>query len=101
MGPLGTSESSSTRRLPAEAAHQARRWLLNSKTPTATSLVTTEQIRLSLRHGKHANHAIPVTKPLVAPDAELPLAPYTLGVWLGDGRHGTPRSIRMTRRSPS
>ena len=38
-----------------------------------------------LRHGKHTNHAIPVTKPLVGPDAELPLAPYTLGAWLGDG----------------
>jgi len=74
----------------AEVAQQARRWLLNSRTPKP-GLVTTEQIRLSLRHGKHANHAIPVTKPLVAPDVQLPLAPYTLGAWLGDGssRHAT------------
>ena len=31
------------------------------------------------------NHAILVTNPLVLPDANLPIAPYFLGTWLGDG----------------
>lgn len=68
----------------AATAHEARRRLLNSQSP-APSVVTTEEIRRSLRHGKDSNHAIPVTKPLVGHQAELPVAPYTLGVWLGDG----------------
>lgn len=34
----------------------------------------------------HGNrYAIPVTKPLFLPAKELPLDPYVLGVWLGDG----------------
>lgn len=30
-------------------------------------------------------YAIPLTKPLELPKAELPIAPYTFGIWLGDG----------------
>jgi phage terminase large subunit GpA-like protein len=30
-------------------------------------------------------YAIPVTRPLDLPDTVLPIDPYTLGVWLGDG----------------
>jgi phage portal protein BeeE len=31
------------------------------------------------------NHSIPVTGALQLPDADLPIDPYVLGVWLGDG----------------
>lgn len=31
------------------------------------------------------NHAIPVQGALALPDADLPIDPYVLGVWLGDG----------------
>lgn len=50
------------------------------------SVKTTAQIRDTLlgRNGER-NHAIPVTKPLDLPAADLPIAPYVLGVWLGDG----------------
>src|SRR3990167_8647539 len=34
---------------------------------------------------KHSNHAIPVTGPIQLCTQELPIDPYTLGVWLGDG----------------
>ena len=68
----------------AAAARVGRERLLVSRSPTA-SVVTTEEIRRSLRHGKNSNHAIPVAEPLVARRAALPLAPYTLGAWLGDG----------------
>lgn len=39
----------------------------------------------------HANHSIPVATPLELPEVDLPLSPYLLGVWLGDGnsRHGS------------
>lgn len=31
------------------------------------------------------SHCIPLTKPLIYPKAELPIDPYVLGIWLGDG----------------
>lgn len=48
---------------------------------------TTEQIMATLHAADgQVNHSVPVAKPLQLPDADLPIAPYTLGVWLGDGR---------------
>jgi hypothetical protein len=50
------------------------------------SIKTTAEIAGSLldRRGR-ANHAIPVAKPFDAEPANLPIDPYVLGVWLGDG----------------
>jgi replicative DNA helicase len=49
--------------------------------------LTTEEIRATIRYGarQDTNHAIPTTQPLKLPEAELPIDPYVLGVWLGDG----------------
>jgi replicative DNA helicase len=49
-------------------------------------VVTTEQIAAAL--GRPASngrpgHAVPVCQPLDLPDADLPVPPYALGVWLG------------------
>jgi phage terminase large subunit-like protein len=54
--------------------------------PPTGRLRTTEEIAatLRLRTGR-ANHAVPVAQALALPDAELPLDPYLLGAWLGDG----------------
>ncbi len=51
------------------------------------SLVTTERmaVTLTVSSSPRANHAIAVAGPLALPDADLPIAPYFLGVWLGDG----------------
>ena len=53
------------------------------------SVVTTRQIRDTLyrKHGasNEFNHSIPVAKPLILPEAELPVNPWLFGVWLGDG----------------
>ena len=50
------------------------------------SLVTTKEIKQSLyARKKHANHAIPIADPLCFETQELPVNPYLLGVWLGDG----------------
>jgi Rad3-related DNA helicase len=53
----------------------------------AYSLVTTEQMAATLTMGSsaRANHAILVAGALTLPDADLPIDPYFLGVWLGDG----------------
>lgn len=56
---------------------------------------TTAEIAASVRHRSgvsrdEANHAIPVAQPLDLPDRELPLDPYVLGYWLGDGTTAAP-----------
>lgn len=50
-------------------------------------VLTTEQIRETLCYGKRGdrNHCIPVAQPLELPEAILPIDPYLLGAWLGDG----------------
>lgn len=50
------------------------------------SVKTTREILGSLfdKHG-YANHSIPLTGALQLPEVALPIPPYALGVWLGDG----------------
>jgi replicative DNA helicase len=53
------------------------------------SVKTTEEIAASVRHGtadRRLNHSVAVAAPLRLPAADLPIPPYTLGVWLSDGR---------------
>lgn len=46
--------------------------------------VTTEE--MYKRHWKHARRfVLPETEPLQLPEADLPIHPYVLGLWLGDG----------------
>jgi phage terminase large subunit-like protein len=40
-------------------------------------------------HRQDNRLAIPVNQPLVLPDSKLPIGPYTLGAWLGDGSQST------------
>jgi Rad3-related DNA helicase/serine/threonine protein kinase len=53
----------------------------------AYTLVTTERMAATLKVGAAArrNHAILVADPLMLPDVNLPIDPYFLGIWLGDG----------------
>lgn len=46
---------------------------------------TTREIADSLFVPGGVNHAVPVTKPLSLPKADLLIDPYVLGCWLGDG----------------
>jgi hypothetical protein len=50
--------------------------------------ITTEQIAASLRAGGRLNHSVALCGPLEYPERDLPVAPYTFGCWLGDGRTG-------------
>jgi FtsK/SpoIIIE family/FtsK alpha domain/Ftsk gamma domain/LAGLIDADG-like domain/4TM region of DNA translocase FtsK/SpoIIIE len=47
--------------------------------------VTTRQIAASLRARGRLNHSVAACGPLQYSGQELPVAPYTLGAWLGDG----------------
>lgn len=51
-------------------------------------LLTTEEIKATLFYGldkPEYNHVIPMSGPLEYPVQDLPIDPYVLGVWLGDG----------------
>lgn len=48
-------------------------------------VVTTNEIRSTLRYGVEANHTVDVAGPLDVPEVDLPVDPYFLGYWLGDG----------------
>jgi hypothetical protein len=56
--------------------------------PADTEPVTTAQIAASVRHWGRFNHSVALCRPLEYPERDLPVAPYTFGCWLGDGRTG-------------
>jgi replicative DNA helicase len=66
------------------------------------SAVTTGQIADTLTVGaeKRANHAVLNARPLEAPEADLPLPPYVLGAWLGDGHSASARITCETDEIP-
>ena len=56
-------------------------------------ILTTGQIMDTLTTGPRGDHrhSVPVTEALILPDVDLPIPPYALGVWLGDGCSGSAR----------
>jgi deoxycytidine triphosphate deaminase len=73
--------------LVADASHQ---WLTTSKAERdhgrrGSSVRTTAQIAASLRVRNEVNHHVSLTAPVDYPHRDLPVDPYVLGVWLGDG----------------
>jgi deoxycytidine triphosphate deaminase len=50
-----------------------------------TSIVTTAQIEAKLRVRGEWNHQVPLAGPVQYPECLLPIDPYVLGIWLGDG----------------
>jgi replicative DNA helicase len=64
------------------------------------SVKTTEEVLATLRCSgaeRRLNHAVLNTRPLELPPQELPLPPYALGAWLGDGHAA---SARITTADP-
>jgi replicative DNA helicase len=62
--------------------------------PVPPAIVTTEQIAATLRCptvDARPNHAVALAAPLQLPEADLPIPPYALGCWLGDGDSASPR----------
>ncbi len=83
----------------ADADHQWVTTTLRGRTGRwSPSVVTTREIAATLRApgGRALNHAIETCGPLEYPAQELPVAPYTLGVWLG----GTTTAAPVTSTDP-
>ncbi len=59
--------------------------------PRGDEPVTTAEIASTLRARGRVNHSIAVCEPLDYPERDLPVAPYTLGAWLGDGHANSAR----------
>ena len=72
----------------ADAAHL---WVTTSKQerrsgrPRASSAKTTDDIAATLRYGEELSHHIALAGAAQYPTADLPIDPYVLGYWLGDG----------------
>ena len=67
----------------ADAEHQ---WL--TETRGSAAVRNTSQIAATLRRDtadRRSNHSVANTAPLALPNQALPVPPYTLGMWLGDG----------------
>jgi deoxycytidine triphosphate deaminase len=70
----------------ADASH---RWLTTSKSERKRgrpgSVRSTKEIAQTLRAGDEWNHHVALAGPVRYPRQQLPVDPYVLGVWLGDG----------------
>src|SRR5208282_4898996 len=77
----------STFRERQNAAHR-NVYRLDTKVRTTQEIYDTQRYRASQTSKYLANHHIVVAAPLDLPDASLPVDPYCLGVWLGDGNSG-------------
>ncbi|WP_405434736.1 replicative DNA helicase [Micromonospora sp. NBC_00617] len=81
------------RAYPARALHggslnRVERWTAGLADSVQPGVFTTAQIRATLRTetaDRRLNHAVTNAAPLNLPDRLLPIPPYTLGAWLGDG----------------
>jgi DNA segregation ATPase FtsK/SpoIIIE-like protein len=69
------------------AGRSARRVVLEERPVTTAEIAAT--VRIERQGQSWANHAIQVCGPIALPDQAFPIAPYTLGCWLGDGTTGS------------
>ena len=90
---------SSRRALFSAMVQQAERPMNSATTAMHERTVTTAQIAATLHHSTDGrlNHAVAVAAAVDLPPLDLPLPPYTLGIWLGDG---TSRSAQFTSADP-
>ena len=58
------------------------------------------EINKQIKKGKQLNYRIPIVSPVHFNDATLPIDPYVLGVWLGDGSKDSARFIAETKDFP-
>jgi replicative DNA helicase len=77
----------------SKMVQMAERPMNSSITAVHNPIVTTEQIAATLKVGSdmRPNHSVATALPLCLPEADLPLPPYVLGVWLGDGTSSCPQ----------
>jgi len=76
----------------ADADHQ---WFVKTKKNNKTKILTTKNL-LDYKHnrtdgkGIEYRYRVPVNKIINLPEKELPINPYVLGLWLGDGNSDKP-----------
>jgi hypothetical protein len=77
--------------------HRAHEWTVWDRGRSRWITLETQQLaRLRLSHGPPGKRGhryrfhLPLREPLDCPDRDLPVDPYTLGVWLGDGSTSKP-----------
>jgi hypothetical protein len=76
--------------LVADAGHRWHvQWPSDAKTASGWT-TTAELAALMITHPGAAHRSVPNTRPLELPDADLPIDPYLLGTWLGDGSSASP-----------
>ena len=68
-------------------ADENHKWAVQTdeRRGTKSHVLTTGEMLTNYKNGNRNTYAIPVANALNIGKAELPLDPYTLGVWLGDG----------------
>lgn len=57
------------------------------------NIYTTEELWHEIERNQQNRFAVQITKPLCLPDAVLPIDPYVLGAWLGDGSKNSARFV--------
>ncbi len=77
-----------------ETSTRAQRRKATVGAPAEASVLTTREIAETLRCAtadQRANHTVRTAGALQLPAADLPIHPYALGVWLGDGHSASSR----------
>ena len=75
--------------------HGAHEWLVYNKHRQKTEVLETRQMLSDYQNdlvgrGHRYMYMLPKRSPVIGEKKALPVAPYTFGVWLGDGRNGDP-----------
>lgn len=65
-------------------ADEDHKWVVDTATKQSVVMTTGEMLP-GYKTGKRNNYAIPVARPLETASSDLPIDPYVLGLWLGDG----------------
>jgi replicative DNA helicase len=76
-----------------------RRWPRDLSSATRTTAEIARTIRCDTAD-RRLNHSVALTSALDLPEAELPLPPYVLGAWLGDGESAGARITTADAQMP-
>lgn len=70
--------------------HGNHEWNVYNRHKNREDKIETKQMVSDFTDGKRFYYQLPIVEPIIGEVKELPVKPYTLGVWLGDGRNTNP-----------